>query len=413
MNPSTSHGGIVRTLIRKDWTRYGRNKLYLFLTALSLVLFVVVFWVIPDTVDETINLGISPSWETMLQEGHEFLREQDIPPEVWEGMDQDAILEEEGLRLIALDSHETLRRVVAGSVEVYLDEGGTVLLRDVAAGQERPAGTERVHVDVGLAFPSTFIADVVTQTPATVTVMADARVPVELRRAMESIVREFAYLLAGVDLPVTLPAEETIILGEDRVGQQVSMRDRLRPLMALMILVVETYALASLISIEILQRTVTALIVTPMRIWHFLLAKTLFGTALAFGQGVLILLLVGGITPANWSLVLVTMLMAALLFTGMAMLSGAAGKDFMDQLMYSMLLVIPMMIPAFSVLFPGSAATWVQAIPSYPVIDLLVGATIYHATWSESLGALLYALVWVAALYGLGLFVLKRRVETL
>ena len=413
MISSPSHGGIIGALLRKDLRLYGRNKLYLFLTVLSLVMFVAIFWVIPDTVNETITLGLAPPLETVFAQGQEFLGELGVSPDVFSNMNEGALLEDEGLRLIQLGNPEELRGVIAGTMEVYERKDGSLILRDVEAGEKKPVDAERVHLDVGIAFPETFIPDVLRGEMTTVTVIADATVPPELRHAMASFVREVAYFLAGAQLPVQLPAAETIILGQDRVGEQVSLRDRLRPLLALMILVVETYAMASLISIEVLQRTVTALIVTPMQVWHFLTAKTLFGTGLAFGQGILVLFLVGAFTPANWSLLLVTMLVGALLFTGVAMLVGAAGKDFMDQLMYAMLFTVPMMIPAFSVLFPGTAATWVQAIPSYPVINLIVGATIYGAGWAESLGSLAYAALWVIVLYGSGLLVLKRKVETL
>ncbi len=131
---------------------------------------------------------------------------------------------------------------------------------------------------------------------------------------------------------------------------------------------IETYAMASLISTELLQRTMTALLVTPpMKIWHFLAAKTIFGTGLALLQGLIILALVGAFTPANWPLLFTIMLIGSLLFTGVAMLIGAAGKDFLDQLMYALLFSVPLMIPTFAVLFPGSEAAWVRVIPpSYP-----------------------------------------------
>jgi len=230
---------------------------------------------------------------------------------------------------------------------------------------------------------------------------------------MQSFVREIAYQLAGRELPVELPAEETIILGPDRSGAQASMRDKMRPLLAFFALVLETYAMASLISTELLQRTVTALLVTPMKMWHFLAAKTLFGTGLALLQGLTILVLVGAFTPANWLLLLTIMLLGSLLFTGVAMLIGAAGKDFLDQLIYALLFSVPLMIPAFAVLFPGTAAAWVRVIPSYPIAELLANTTIYGSSWRDSLGLLGYALLWGAVLYAMSLLVLKRKVESL
>jgi len=65
------------------------------------------------------------------------------------------------------------------------------------------------------------------------------------------------------------------------------------------------------------------------------------------------------------------------------------------------------------VMFPGSVAPWVRAIPTYPVIDVLVRATNYGASWSDSWQSLAYALAWLVLLYGAGLFALKRKVESL
>jgi len=92
---------------------------------------------------------------------------------------------------------------------------------------------------------------------------------------------------------------------------------------------------------------------------------------------------------------------------------GAAGKDFMGQLFYTMLVTVPLLIPSFSVMFPGTAATWVRVIPTYPIIDTLVGAFNYGATWSDQAGSLAYAAVWLVILFGAGLFALKRKVESL
>lgn len=414
MSGSASTGTILRAIIKKDLRLYARNKVYLYLTALAIVAFAVVFWIIPDTVKETITVGISPTIEEMIGESKkEVLLELGIPAEHLDQLERYELSSEEGLELVELESEDQLKRAIGGEIEIYRFPDGSLTLRDRAKGEQRPAGAEEVSLNIGLAFPKAFIAKVAMGEKTKVTVFSDASVPVEIRNALSSLVREIAYAIAGKDLPVQLPDEETIILGQDRVGQHPSLRDKLRPLIALIVLMVETFAMASLVSTEVVQRTVTALMVTPMKMWHFLAAKTLFGTILALGQGLIVLSLIGAFTPVNWSILLVTMLVGSLLFTAVAMLIGAAGKDFLGQIMYALLFTIPLMIPAFSVLFPGTAATWVKIIPSYPIIDLLVGATIYGAGWTDSYGALVYALLWVLVIYGLSLFVLKRKVETL
>jgi ABC-2 type transport system permease protein len=266
---------------------------------------------------------------------------------------------------------------------------------------------------VGIAFPPIFFSEVLMQRKPQVTVYADAAVPEETRGAIQGFVRELAFSLAGKELPVELPPEDMIILGRDRLGDQISMRDKMRPLIAFFILMMETFALASLISNEVLQRTVTALLVTPLRVSHFILAKTIFGTILALGQAVIVLALVGAFSAANWLLLLLIVFLGSLLFTAVAMLVGSAGKDFIGQLMYSLLFLIPLMIPAFAVLLPGSVASWVSFLPSYPIVRLLYDVTIQEKLWADSMVLLGIAALWVLAIFAAGLLVLKRKVATL
>ncbi len=334
--------------------------------------------------------------------------------QILEQLDEvDSAFEEEGFVLVEFENEDVMKKAVSGELEVYRTDQDQFIIHDPGGDQKKPDKAGKINLDIGMSFPPSFLSDAVLGEKPTVTVFADAAVPEEIRGAMQGFIREMAYQLAGYEFPAELPDEETIILGRDRLGEQISMRARMRPLIAFFIMMMETFALASLISNEVLQRTVTALIVTPMRVWHFLLAKTLFGTALAMGQAVIILILVGAFTATNWPLLLVIVLLGSLLFTAVAMLVGAAGKDFIGQLMFSLLFLIPLMIPSFAVLFPGSVATWVRVLPSYPIVRLLYDVTIHEALWSDSITSISYAVLWALVLYGAGLFVLKRKVATL
>ena len=414
MNRKISGGSLLLAILKKDIRVYSRNMIYLFLTVLSLVFFVAIFWLVPDTVDEDLTFAITPSLDTMFGEGKEILRAYGLPEEITAQLEQlESAFKEEGLMLVEFENEEQLKQAVSGKLEVYKTDQGEYVIHDPEGDQKKPAQASKVSLAIGIAFPPTFFSDVVLGLKPKVIVYADAAVPEEIRGAMQGFVRELAYQLAGHDLPAELPAEEMIILGQDRLGEQISLRAKMRPLIAFFILMMETFALASLISNEVLQRTVTALLVTPMRVWHFLVAKTIFGTALALGQAIIVLAFVGAFTAVNWPLLLVIVLLGSLLFTAVAMLVGAAGKDFIGQLMFSLLFLIPLMIPSFAVLFPGSAAPWVRLLPSYPIVRLLYDVTIHNALWADSINLLLYAFLWALALYGAGLFVLKRKVATL
>lgn len=415
MSRPISRPAIVWALLKKELKAYSRDTVYLLLTLLVLVAVPLVFRVLPDSVDETITLAVSPPVSTMVADARDALIKLGATDEQLAALDEaDLAAGEEGLLLVEFDDETQMRGVIEGTVEAWKTKSGEFVFRAEGDGSGRPEDAERVNMDIGIAFPPRFISDVAAgREGLTVTVYSDAGVPDEVKGAMRSFVREAAYQLAGKELPVEVPAEETIILGEDRTGAQITMQEKMRPLLLFMILMMETFSMASLVSTEVLQRTVTAVLVTPARVGDFLAAKTIFGTAMSLSQALIMLALIGGITTQNWSLLLVALVIGAIMFTGVALFVGAAGKDFIGQLFYSMLFLIPLLIPTFSVMFPGSAAAWVRAIPTYPIIDILVRATSYGATWSDSWTSIAYAAFWLVLLYGAGLVALKRKVESL
>ncbi|MBS3956908.1 MAG: ABC transporter permease [Clostridiales bacterium] len=415
MEPTATRLGILRALLRKEMVAYSRDKLYLFLTLLTLVFAISAFWIIPDSVDETVTLAVAPPVETLVSRGVDSLIEMGTSPEQLAALTSADLAEEQpGLRLLEFESKADLAAVIEGSAEAWRTEDGEIVVRDARAGDLDQEGAERVSVGIGVAFPETFIADVARGAgDVTVTVYSDAAVPEEIESAVKGFVREAAFQLAGEQLPVEMPSAGVIVLGKDRMGDQVSMRDKLIPMLAFMILLMETFSMASLISVEVLRRTVTAVLVTPARIADFLAAKSIFGTGMALVQGVIVLALLGAFTAQNWWLLVLTVLLGSMMFTGVAMIVGAAGKDFLGQLFYAMVFTVPLIIPAASVLFPGTAATWVQAIPTYPVLAALVDITIYDARWAGVWHYFAFALAWVAVLFGAGLLTLKRKVESL
>lgn len=102
--------------------------------------------------------------------------------------------------------------------------------------------------------------------------------PAPLRRAFAGEVRELGFALKAVAAgrdpstasPVTYPDAADMVLGEDRANAQVAMRDKLRPMMAIFILMLGTIAIAGLVAVEIEHRTVTTMLVTPATSWDLL-----------------------------------------------------------------------------------------------------------------------------------------------
>jgi len=414
MNKTISTGRLLAAVLKKDIRIYSRNSIYLFLTVLSLVFFVAIFWIVPDSVDEELPFAITPPLSVIFEASKAELLAAGFPVEDAARLAElESTFEEEGLQLIEFAGEDELKKAITGELLVYKTVEGSYIFIDPELDEKAPKGANKVSLGVGISFSPTFFSEVLMQRKPQVTVYADAAVPEEIRGAMQGFVRELAFMLAGKELPVELPPDDTIIRGRDRLGEQISMRARMRPLIAFFIMMMETFALASLISNEVLQRTVTALLVTPLKVSHFLLSKTIFGTILALGQALIVLALVGAFTATNWLLLLLIVILGSLLFTAVAMLVGSAGKDFIGQLMFSLLFLIPLMIPAFAVLFPGSVASWVRVLPSYPIVKLLYDVTIHETMWADSMALLGIAALWALVIFAAGLFVLKRKVATL
>jgi ABC-2 type transport system permease protein len=388
MSRRVSHWSIIRTIVAKDLMEYGRDRLWAFLTVLVLVVVVALFWVLPDDVDESLTIGIAGA------EG------------IAEGLDSGS---EQGLAIVAFDSAGDLRSVVAGEASAYVLGRTTAV---VPSGGEPPGGAVEADVTVGIAFPGGFFAGGSVGPGTVVEVFVTGGVPGGLRATVEGLVREIGYQLTGQELPVTTAgAEVYTVLGTDRVGDQITLREGFRPLLVFLVLLMEMFVMSSIIAKEIQSKTVTALLVTPATTADVLAAKALAGAASGLTQAAVLLVALQalGHEPV---LMLTLMLLGAVMVAGTAMIAGSAGRDFIGTLFYGMAFMIPLMIPAFSTLLPGTASVWIRALPSYPLIDGLVGVSSYGRGWSDTLPQLGVLAAWCVGLFAVGWLVLKRRVET-
>jgi ABC-2 type transport system permease protein len=361
-----ARAGVVRTILAKDVREFARDRFYVFVSVLGLVFYVAIFWVLPSTVEETVGLGIHLEAAGPLLGG---LGIEALGSQV------------EGLDLVAFGS--------SADLETAVEDGQQVV--------------------AGVDFPPGFLRDVAAGDRVTVRVLLPGDAPEELRPALTGLVREAAYAVAGEAPPVTPPDLQEVVVGTDRAGAQVPMRERVRPLFVFLVLLVEMFALASLVASEIHQRTITAILVTPARVTDVLAAKATLGTLLAFGQAMLLLLATGS-AGRGLGLLTVALLLGAILVTGMALIAGSTGRDFVGIVFWSVLFMVPLAIPAFSALFPGSAAPWVQALPTHGLVQVLLGVTAYGEGWADALPDLAALAAWCAVVFGAGVVILARRV---
>ena len=354
----TSRLGVLATIFRKDLLLFGRDWLFLALTIASVAIFVALYYVLPAEVEPAFRLGVRG---TQLRTAIEEL----------------AGAEDEGVPIEFFERADALR-----------------------------AAVEAGDLDVGIDLPDGFAADVRSGEAVTVTVFARPTLPPEYSGAVSTMVREIAFAIAGYELPVVEPAEERVVLGPD--SGPVPLRDRMRPLYAFMVLIMEAVALGTLISSEVQQRTLVAMLATPARVSDVILSKGALGTLIAFTEAAVVLLLVRGFGPSP-GLVLLALFLGAVLVTGVAMIAGSAGKDLMGTMLNGMVILLPLAVPAFAVLFPGTPGFWVMVLPSYGLVRAILDTSVNGLGWAESLPELGMLAAWCVAIAGLGIVVLRRR----
>jgi len=348
---------MINALVRKDITLYFKNRFFAFITVMGLVAYVVIYFLMPQAVDETLTMG-------------------------WHGPELPAAtiadFEEEGLVLRPYDSRAALQKAV---------QSGDVL--------------------VGVVVQQDFLQKLRLGQKPQVTVLSKSDLPDEYRSAFRLVLEELGHALAGRSL--SLEVDETV-LGPDMAGHNVAPRRRMLPVLAVILLITETLGLASLISSEVETGTVQALLATPLRVEGLFVSKGITGVILAFSQVLLIIAITGGLEREPL-LVLTILLLSSVLMTGLSLLIASVARDMLSVIGWGTLVMVAMAIPSFNVLMPGLTSGWIKAIPSYYVVDPIYRVTNLGAGWSQ-VGTSLLALLGFSMLsFALGVATLGRRLQ--
>lgn len=349
------NGRIIRALIQKDIQVFFSNQFFALVTGLALVAYAGIYFLMPATVDETVEMAIfAPSLPQLFAE----------------------TLEDDGVILSNMESKAALETAVTDNDFAV----GVVLPDDL--NQKLAAGEQG---QIELYFSPQF--------------------PEELKEAYVIFFEEVGYLLGGQALNIVAHEE---VLGVDRAGNQIPQREKMLPLFAVLILTVETLGLASLISSEIEAGTLQALLITPMRMEGLFVAKGTVGVGLAFFQAVALMAVTGGLSQQPL-LIIVALLLGSLLVTGLGFLLASVSTDIMSVMAWGVPVILLLSLPAISLLLPGLTTNWVEAIPSYYLIDTVYQAANFNVGWSESGSNLLILAVFSLAFMGLGIVVLRRK----
>ncbi len=346
---------MLGAVIRKDLVLFFKNRYFAVITVFALFGYAVIYYLLPSQIDETLEIGI-------------------------------------------------FAPAIASALAAPLEEEGVVLEEYASEAALKEAVTEG-DVPVGVQFPDDLLALVALGERPTVDVYLSADLPREFRDLYPTLVEEWVALMAGTSITVEFNEE---ILGVDRAGSLIPTRDRMLPLLAVFILMVEVLGLASLISEEVTTGTIKALLITPLSTEGLFTAKGIFGVGLAFAQVTLLMLVTGGLIKQP-ILILLILLVGAVMVTGIAFLIASASKDMMSVMWKGMLALLILIIPAMNVLLPGLTSDWIKAIPSFYLVDAVHQVINFDASWSAVWSNVLILAAFAAAFLALGVLALRRQ----
>jgi len=349
MNPR-----IISALVSKDLSLFFRNRFIAVITVLGIVAYLGMYFAMPGSVNETLEIAFYAP----------------VTPPVFDQM------KDSGLELRALESERAVKEAVKKGE--YLS---------------------------GIVLPTELMQKLVAGQKPTINLYFGPDVPVESKEAVEALVTELLYLQSGEQVALSITEH---ILGPDLVGKQISLRDRIRPMFVVFLVMFETFGLANLITEEVERGTIRALLVTPMSIKDLFVAKGITGICLALSQGVLFMAIVGGMN-ARPLVMLVALFLGAVLATGVSFIVATMARDFMSVLGWGVIVFIILIIPSMSVLFPGTVSGWIRAIPSYYLIETVHQATNFRANWDQVGNNLLTLLGIDLVLIWVGIAALRRK----
>jgi ABC-2 type transport system permease protein len=340
----------ILSIVKKDVTQISRNRFIAVITFLSIFVYAAIFHLMPARVDESYNMGF------FIETGHERIERE--------------LTGEEGLRITWAGSIDELKKLV-----------------------------EDEEVQAGIAFT-------VSEGTPKITLFTSSQTPEEIREAGEVLAREAALNILGDPLNAEF---DQVVIGPDLLGRQIPLRDRLRILFVVFVLIVEVYALGNLVSDETRKKTAEAILVTPVSVREFLAAKATTGVLMVSIEGILIALLVNIVSARTILPLLVFLLLSAFLIVGISFIVGALSRDFLSLTGYGIVAMIILIIPGLTLIFPATYSPVINAIPTYYVVRSLDSIVNFGSSLSNHLADVAYLSLFDIVFLLAGYRVLRRR----
>jgi ABC-2 type transport system permease protein len=320
---------VIKALLKKDFKLFTSNRFYLLITIVGLVFYIGVYFIMPSQTEEKLSLGMYAPV---------------LPPAFTQMTGQ------EGVDIHYYDNEDALKQAVLdGEYEVAVALPGDIMETWATGGKP--------EIKVYYASGST----------------------PEISATIAELIKELSYAQTGQAMKYDTTEE---VLGPDMLGNQIALRDRLTPLLAVFILITEILTLSSLIATEVEQGTARALLVSPLKMRDLFIAKGLLGVGLALGQSIIFMAVVGGFSHQPL-IILLTLLLGSAMVVGLGFLLASISRDVTAVTGWGLLVLILLAVPGFGTAMPGLISDWAKAIPSYYLTDTVSRVANYGAGWQD------------------------------
>lgn len=347
----------IKTLISKDFKLFFRDKFFGIMTIGSIVMFIILYFIMPKTLEETIEIGLyTPHAPDMLN-------------------------------------------ISTGE--------GALIIHQVKSEDELKKAIIDKKLHIGISIPGDIHKSMLSGKKPRLFIYYSSELPVEMNEMYTILIGEMINRLGGFKTGIDVVER---VLGPDMGGKQIPHRKRMLPLFAFMMLVMETLGLANLITSELEDGTVEALLTTPMTVIDLFVAKGITGLFLAFSPALLLMIITGSLTR-NVLLIIISLLLASMMLTGLAFFVASISKDMISVVGWGTLVMIVLFLPAFSVIFPGPVSGWIKIIPSYFFVDILHRAVNFDIGWGGNLNNIVLLMGFNIVFVYLGMISLKRKIR--
>ena len=345
----------IKAIMRKDGIQAVRNKLLL-IALFGGVMFSLVYYILPSTVEETFTLAVYDKGESQI---------------LSELVDTD----EEGVYVTMLSSEEEVRHAI-----------------------------EKGDYIVGIIYPEDFDSKVISGQKPHVILYFKSDQPESVRTAAEYLMELF------VDYAVTKDVFEIKeeVLGEDMAGRHIPLREQSLPLYLVFALLMEMWTISTLIVEESAAGTLRAVLVTPASPSDIITAKGIVGIGYSVSVAFVILILTWSIR-GNIPVLMLGILIGGVMAVALGLFLGSLTADIVGSYAYVGGPFLVLMIPALLIFIPDISLSVVKVIPTYYLAnafnDILNHGAGIIDVWKDFLVIVVCDIVF----FILGIFALRRR----